>query len=72
MRLFTTAITELYPFDENGPALALYAMLKGILQTGCSKCDEITIELLVGMSGPRYLRLNWHPFLEHPNDCGSP
>jgi glycosyltransferase involved in cell wall biosynthesis len=66
LRLFTIAITGLYPFDENGPALALYAMLNGILQVSRLTSDEITMELLVGISDPKCLNLNWHPLLNVP------
>lgn len=56
----------MYPFDENGPALALYAMLKGILETCRLNSDEIEIELFIGMSDPKYLNLDQHPLLNVP------
>ena len=56
----------MYPFDENAPALALYAMLNGILQVSHLTSDEITMELLVGISDPKYLNLNCHPLLNVP------
>lgn len=66
LRLFTISITGLYPFDESGPALALYAMLKGLLEAGRLNSGEITTELLVGMSDSKHLDVDWHPFLNVP------
>ncbi len=66
LRLFVIAITGVYPFDENGPALALHAMLNGILKVSHLARDEITMELLVGMSDPKYLDLDLHPLLNVP------
>lgn len=56
----------MYPFDENGPALALYAMLKGMLEVCRLNSNEIAIELLIGMNDPKYLNLDWHPLLNVP------
>ncbi len=66
MRLLVITIQGLYPFDENGPAIALYAMLKGLLEVGRLGSDKITIELLVGASDPKYLDLDRHPLLGVP------
>jgi len=55
-----------YPFDENGPALALYAMLKGISEVSDLNSDEVTMELLAGIGDPKYLDLDWHPLLNAP------
>jgi len=63
LRLFTIAITGVYPYDESGPALALYAMLKGLLEAGHLDSEEITTKLLIGTSDPKYLDLDWHPLL---------
>jgi glycosyltransferase involved in cell wall biosynthesis len=54
-----------YPFDENGPALALYAMLKGMLESRPLN-SELAIQLLVGVENPKYLGLDWHPLLNVP------
>lgn len=56
----------MYPFDENGPALALYAMLKGISEMRHLNSDEVTIELLVGTGDPKHLDMDWHPLLNIP------
>lgn len=64
--MFTVALTGVYPFDENGPALALYAMLKGMLEVSPFNSDEIALELLVGMDNPKYLDLDWHLLLNVP------
>jgi len=55
-----------YPFDENGPSLHLYAMLKGIMEVCRSKSEEIAIELIVGVADPKYLSLDRHPLLNVP------
>jgi len=55
-----------YPFDENGPALAVYALLKGMLKVCRLNSEEITIELLIGISDSKYLNLDWHPLLNVP------
>lgn len=65
MRLFAIAISGVYPFDKNGPAIALYAMLKGMLEASRLN-SEIAIELLAGMNHPKYLDLDWHPLLNIP------
>ena len=66
MHLFAISISGVYPFDEEGPALALYAMLKGMLEVFRLNSDEIAIELLVGVSDPKYLDLDRHPLLNIP------
>lgn len=66
MRLLTISTTGIYPFDENGPAIALYAMLKGMLEANHAKSDGIAIELLTSSSHPKYLNLDWHPLLNIP------
>lgn len=63
MRIFVIAITEVYPFNENGPAIALYAMLKGMSEACHLNSKKIEIELLTGISDPQYLDLEWHPLL---------
>jgi len=65
LRLFVIAISGVYPFDENGPALALYPWLKGMLEI-CQSNSEIAIELLTGMRHPKYLNLDCHPLLNIP------
>lgn len=66
MRLFTVALTGVYPFDENGPALALYAMLKGMLEACPLNSEEVAMELLVGVDDPKYLNIDLHPLLNVP------
>jgi len=66
MHLFTIAISGVHPFDEEGPAFALYAMLKGMLEVCRLNSDEIAIELLIGMNDPKYLNLDSHPLLNIP------
>jgi len=66
LRLFIIATTGVYPFDENGPALALYAMLKGMLEACHLNSEEIAMELLTGISDPKYLNLDWHHLLNVP------
>jgi glycosyltransferase involved in cell wall biosynthesis len=72
LRLFTVSVTGLYPFDENGPAIALYAMLKGMLEDHRSGSEEITTELLIGVSNPKYLDVGIHPLLKIPMNSFLP
>ncbi len=66
MHLLAISIHGLYPFDENGPALALFAMLKGISEVHNLDFGKTSIELLVGVSDPKYLNLDRHPLLNVP------
>lgn len=66
MRLLIVGTTGVYPFDESGPALALCALLKGILEVGHLNSDKVTVELLVGISDPKYSDLIRHPLLNVP------
>lgn len=62
LHIFTVATTGIYPFDESGPALALYAMINGMLQVS----GAVSIELLVGVNNPKYLNFRCHPLLNVP------
>lgn len=64
--MFTVAITGLYPFDESGPALALYAILKGLVESDQTGSEEISAELLVATRDPKYLALEKLPLLNIP------
>jgi glycosyltransferase involved in cell wall biosynthesis len=66
LRLFAVSISGIYPFDENGPGIALYAMLKGLLEMGHLNSDEITMELLIGTRNRQNLDSDWHSLLNVP------
>jgi glycosyltransferase involved in cell wall biosynthesis len=55
-----------YPFDENGPALAIYSMLRGMLEIYSGSFSDIEIELLVGVDDLKCLNVRRHPLLNIP------